>query len=202
MESEILLDDVVALIRILRQEPESPDLKVVGRRLAVNYFALKKGGVDVLAQFDHIFAQDVRLYFLVLSVFLYLFKEKVFLDRAEELMLDEALPYDLSVGIMKQVAGERFASKEYQASYESKRRSLAVMTERLRRELSVELAYIPYEERHHRRILVAADAFLSDRHAPTQMVLNLVRHLQDALGYEVRVLVNIEKINRDEMENC
>ncbi len=202
MESEFLLDDVVALIRILRQEPESPDMKVVGRRLAVNYFALKKGGVDVLAQFDHIFARDAQLYLLVLSVFLYLFKEKAFLDRAEELMLDEALPYDLSVGIMKQIAGERFVTKEYQASYESQRRSLAVMTERLRRELSVELAYIPYEERHHRRILVATDTLLSDRHAPTQMVLNLVRHLQGVLGYEVQLLVNVEKINYDEVSSC
>ncbi len=202
MESEILLDDVVALIHILRDSPESSDLKVVGRRLAVNYFALRKAGVDVLAQFDDIFAQDTQLYLLVLSVFLFLFKEKSFLDKAEDLMLHEALPYDLAVGVMKQVAGERFVSKEYRASYGSQRERLAAMTDRLRRELSVDLAYIPYEERHHRRILVATDTLLSDRHAPTQMVLNLVHHLQDVLGYEVRVLVNVEKINRDDMERC
>ena len=124
MESEILLDDVVALIHILRDSPESSDLKVVGRRLAVNYFALRKAGVDVLAQFDDIFAQDTQLYLLVLSVFLFLFKEKSFLDKAEDLMLHEALPYDLAVGVMKQVAGERFVSKEYRASYGSQRERL------------------------------------------------------------------------------
>lgn len=202
MQSEILLDDVIDLINILRENPESPDIKIIGRRLAMNYFALKKGGVDILAQFDHMFARDAQLYLLVLSVFLFLFKEKVFLDKAEELMLDRALPYGLAVGIMKQVAGERFACKEYRASYVSQRRSLAGMTERLRRELSVQLSYIPYEERHHRRILVATDALLSDRHAPTQMVLNLAKDLQDVLGYEVRVLVNVEKMDRDGVERC
>ena len=202
MEAEILLDDVAALIRILRENPESPDMKMIGRRLAMNYFSLRKGGVDILAQLDVLFARDVQLYLLVLSLFFFLFKEKVFLDKAEELMLDDALPYDLAVGIMKQVAGERFASKANQASYESQRRILDGMTERLCRELQADLAYIPYGERHHKRIVVATDTLLSDRHAPTQIVLNLARDLQDSLGYEVLVLVNVEKINRHDVEEC
>lgn len=202
MESEILLDDVIVLINHLWENPKSPHISVVGRRLALNYYSLKGRGVDVLAQLDVMFAGDIQLYFLVLSIFLFLFKEKAFLDRAEELMLDEALPYDLAVGIMKQVAGERFVSKEYRASYENQRRSLAGMTERLRRHLSPDLSWIPYGERNHGRILVATDTLLSDRHAPTQMVLNLAKDLQDALGYEVRVLVNVEKMDRDAVERC
>lgn len=202
MDLQELLDDITEFINVVRERPASPDVKAIGRRLASNYFAIKKSGVDILAWFDEIFAQDTELYLLVVSLLFFLFKEKKFLDKAEELMLDPALPYDLAVGIMKQVAGERFNHKEHQASYESQRRSLDCMTERLRRELDVDLQYIPYRERNHKRIVVATDTLLSDRHAPTQIVLNLAKDLQDVLGYEVLVLVNVEKINKADVERC
>jgi len=202
MEFEKILDDITDFLNAVRENPDSSDIKVIGRRLAGNYFALKKRGVDILAWFDEIFAQDTELYLLIISLLFCLFKEKRFLDKAEELMLDSALPYDLAVGIMKQVAGERFNHKECRASYESQRQSLDCMTERLRRELNVDLAYIPYGERNHKRIVVATDTLLSDRHAPTQIVLNLAKDLQDVLGYEVLVLVNVEKINKADVERC
>lgn len=99
MEMESLLGSIVELLNIIREDENSPKLREAGILLAQKYFSLKKQGVDCLAFFDRELAQDPQLYLLVLSVLFLLFKEKELLDKAECVLQNERMPYDLAVGM-------------------------------------------------------------------------------------------------------
>lgn len=203
MEMESLLDSIVELLNIIREDENSPKLREAGILLAQKYFSLKKHGVDCLAFFDREFAQDPQLYLLVLSVLFLLFKEKELLDKAECVLQNERMPYDLAVGMRQQINILRFQKKELQTTtYQEQRACQKYLLERLKREWKLFPEKLPYAERNHNRIVLATDTLLSECHAPTRLVLEVARVLQEALGMEVLLLVNVEKADTAALEAC
>lgn len=201
MNMEIFLEDMVLFINQVRENPNSSRIKEIGRRIARQYFAMKQQGIDYMSYFEQEFADDAELFILLLSVLFFLFHEKEVLDKVEEVVQWDTLPYDTAIGIVKQTGMSRFNDKKLQTTYESQRLLQKHMTARLKRELGGSLSYIPYREREHNRILLSTDTLLSDKHAPTGIVLRIAKGLQE-FGFDVRILVNIERMDREAVENC
>lgn len=199
MELELLLDDIVAFINQLREDDQSPNVIKIGENIVYRYAKLKKENVDIFHFFDTTFSKDVELYILIMSVFIFISEKQEFLDKVESIIQDDMIAYELILGIRKQIEAIRFRSPETQGKYKCMRMCHAYMVQRLKRELDISVKRIPYEERNHKRVLLSTDTLLADGHAPTKIVLDIAESLQKK-GYEVRILVGIEKVNEELVE--
>lgn len=198
---EELLDCIVAFINEIRSNSNSPAIKGLGRKLAAVFYQIKREEPGYLQQLDVVFAGDTELYILVLSVLFFLFQEQVFLDKAEELCSGEGLSYEQALGVWKQVGMIRFRKGWEETAYGKRRKIQEQLVKRLKREISFSCGMISSENgSQKKRILMVTDTLLSELHAPTQMVLEMCRTLQEELEYEVLLLVCVEYIPQDIME--
>lgn len=158
--------------------------------------------LDYAAFLEEVFGEDVMLHSLVLSALFFLFQRKEQLQQLDLLLLKESMPYDNAVGLRKELKGIRFQNPAMQSEYALQRRIQSFLTERLKGLLGDCCTRIPYEERNHGCIVLATDQFLGESHAPTKMVLEIADCLQNTLGYQVIILVNIERLAAAEMAEC
>lgn len=199
---ERLLDDIVAFVNEAKENPESARIAVLIKNLEEDYICCEKERINYFQCFDMVFAQDTPMYLLVVSVLFFISQDGRMLCRAEKLLEKGDIPYDLFAGVALQLNVNRFMSPGLAVSYEQNRHIHRVHIQQFMQALSVGRGYhlperVPFEQRNHKRILITTDALLDDLHAPTYIVLDFCRVLQEELGYEVMLLVAVNKVNTE-----
>lgn len=199
-EMEKLLFDFVELYNHLREDENSPEVKEAMLAFARDYYALRRRGASVFSMLDEALGDDVQLHILVLSALLLVEKDEVILDRIGELLYSDALPLDVALRLLTQTVVNRFSMGFPAAEYCGARRLHHHLLGRLKRELSLAGEQIPCEERDHGLIVLESDTLI-DRHAPTQILLDIYKVLKLDLGYEVYLLVDYLSVNQNNMED-
>ena len=184
--------------RILSGKAESleeMDTKIKQKMTA--YFETVVSMEAFLEKCDRIFAQNAEGYVFFLSLCFEARQEKLFLDKISECIFQEGISWAYTMAIKQQLDSIRFRHIGMDISYREKRGQQRELTRRLRSALGKECTYIPYGERKKGRILLTTDTLLSDRHAPTQIVLEVARALQEVWGYELLIGVHVLKTPAD-----
>ncbi len=73
--------------------------------------------------------------------------------------------------------------------YAQKRKVHKKNVMKFEKELQMDFQYEQFERRNKNRIVIMTEQMLSNRHAPTKMVLNMMYVLQKQLGYEVMLFI-------------
>lgn len=73
--------------------------------------------------------------------------------------------------------------------FKTKRRIYRKQVKKVRKQLEDKLTYIPEKSRNHKNIVITVRTLLSERHAPTKVLINLTKYLEGA-GYDVYVIIN------------
>lgn len=194
---EKLLNDIIVFVNKVREDIRSENIGEYIKILEDDYVCLEQKKIDYFEILDAIFEKDTPMYLLVISVLFFISQDGKMLCKAEMLLEKGNLPYDLLAGIYLQLGVNRFLNSSLDVSYEQKRKMHRIVLQQFEKFFGEELAPLPYEERNHKRIVVSTDALLDDLHAPTYLVLDICRVLQEEMGYEVLLLVNVNKVNME-----
>ncbi|SCY04591.1 Glycosyl transferases group 1 [Lachnospiraceae bacterium XBB2008] len=122
------------------------------------------------------------------------------LNRIEALISKKRFNYDISRGLAIYIDNKRFSSGIDLPSYRYRRELLDSCYGLFFDLMSVEVTNIPPSDRISNRVVVTTGQMLSLGHAPTRMVYNLCKILQEKLHYEVLLVVCAE--TKGTMEAC
>lgn len=190
---ERLIDAIVNLVNQIREDENSDQITEYADDVVDAYIRFAKSSKNIFAELDQAFMEAPDLYMLILSVLFELFKNRLFLDKAEEILLTNKLSWDATTAVYLQIESLRFQMEGTESTYENCRETAAFMTEKFMSLLQVNIEPRPYEKRNHNRILITSDTLLSVKHAPTQLLLELSKMLQKDLGYEVLLGIHVSK---------
>lgn len=190
---EELIDAIVKLVKEIKENDNSERVIEYGNQVVLAYTMFEKKSKNVFAELDQAFLDAPDLYLLILSVLFELFRNRLFLDKAEEILLMNRLPWDVSASLYFQIENLRFRNEGTEGTYEENRKVASFMTDKLMSLLQVQIEQQPYEKRNHKRIFVTSDTLLSVKHAPTQLLLELSKMLQEDFGYEVLLGIHVSK---------
>ncbi len=143
------------------------------------------------AQIDELI-EDITQRILILSAIFSATKDEICLESIEELLLSDAIDYDVARTIDFQVLTQRFVNG-FRVDYARQRGILKHLKDRLAGFLEPSILFLPTDHRNPNRIIVVTDQFiLSGAHAPSKMVRELCHVLKDELGYEIVLFVPAE----------
>ena len=200
-EIENMLFDFVELFNEVKRNRESPKVRSLFEKMGMDYYHVVDNNIDLYSVLDREFAEDSQLYILVLSVLFLISKDEKILAKTESLLLLDHLPVDVSLRLFRQININHFNNGFSLPEYQNERKVHRHFLQRLERELDFSIEYIPYEERNHNLIILETDTLLSDYHAPTKLVLNMCKTLKYEMGYEVYLIVNVLKIDVENIED-
>lgn len=135
-------------------------------------------------------ANNPKQYIHLLSILYALTEEKVILYSILEVLEDDKIDCLLAETVRKQVMSNIFTSADVIVPYCEERHINEVLSKKWVKENGNRFSYIPFEKRKKNSILVMTDQFLSIRHAPTALVVQMIICLMD-LGFEVHLLINV-----------
>ena len=159
-----------------------------------SYFKTVVSMEEFIKKCERLFKENVEEYVFFLSLCFYAVHEKVFLDKISECIFREGISWDYTMAIKQQLDSARFRYSGMDSAYKEKRVQQKEVTRRLYTALGKEQQHIPYRDRKKGRILLTTDTLLSDRHAPTQIVLEVAKALQEVWGYEIMIGVHVVKM--------
>ena len=138
----------------------------------------------------NVLGQDVELYCLVTSAIYDVTNDSRAIVAIEDVLLSsEVEPYTADK-ILSNVNILKFAHFEIPNSYKKNRELNKKYLDKYEEKYPCKCLYIPFEERNKNRIVIETNTLLEVGHAPTRMVLNICKYLQEGYGYEVFLIVN------------
>ncbi len=153
---------------------------------------------ELLPLFDKAFASDPQLYVMILSAVYGAVPDIKYMFKIEEIMMTGAFNMNLTAALHFQTYHQRFL-KGALDDYAIRRTLHRYISQRYIKELDVNIEMIPYEKRDHKFAIVTTYQLLSERHAPSNMVLAVCHHLQNLFGYNVLLVVIGEPIDSNEL---
>ena len=150
---------------------------------------------DLFSFYDSLYKDEIKAYIFFLSILFIIMRRKIILDKAEELLLQDKLEWDETMAVYAQLRSLRFKVRDMENSYERRRMVRRNINQAFLRNCGNHMEYIPWEQRNKKRIILSTDTLLSNYHAPTKIVSELYKVLT-VLGYEVLLLVNVERISK------
>lgn len=199
MDLETFLQEIVCFINEANGSRRQEALQESAERIMHAYVILKREG-DFYQELEDALRGDGELYVLVLSTIYYVTLDSRCLDVVEDLILAGEFDLFTSSDLCFQLANIRFRDEKLHIDYGRRRQIQRSLLERFEKEYPVTPEYIPYAKRCQSRIVVETDCVLGYYHAPTRIVMELCYLLQEKLGYEVFLLVNMLEMKRERME--
>ncbi len=199
MDFEKFLQEIVLFLNEANGDRRQQVLQESAERIMYDYVMLNKEGT-FYRQLEEALCQDTELYTLVLSTIWFITQDGRCLDIVDDLILDGVFDLFTSANLCFQLTSIRFRDEKLVVDYRKQRDIQRELLERFETEYPVVPEYIPYEERHPKRIVVETDCINGYYHAPTRVVMEMCRVLQEELGYEVFLLVNMSGMERKRME--
>lgn len=199
MDFEKILQEIVLFLNEANGDRRQQVLQESAERIMYDYVILNREGA-FYRQLEEALCQDTELYTLVLSTIWFITQDGRCLDIVDDLILDGAFDLFTSANLCFQLTSIRFRDEKLVVDYRKQRDIQRELMERFETEYPVVPEYIPYEERHPKRIVVETDCINGYYHAPTRVVMEMCRVLQEELGYEVFLLVNMSGMERKRME--
>ncbi len=152
---------------------------------------------ELLPLFDKSFASDPQLYTMILSAVYWAAPDMKYMYKIEEILMTGAFDMNLTAALQYQTFHQRFINGALN-DYAVRRTLHRYISKRYMKELDVNIDIIPYEKRNHKFAVITTYQLLSDRHAPSRMVMSMCHHLQNHFGYDVILVVIGEPIDANE----
>ena len=141
---------------------------------------------------SEIFADNINMQIMVQAAIYHITRSRYCLLKISDLSLSDGISYDISMALYQFSSVELFRRGLKRMDYSYELNIIRQLSSKLKSLINIPSAYVPFQKRNPKRIVIMTGQLLSESHAPSHIVFTICNILQNILGYDILLVVAAE----------